>query len=209
MTGPPPIRIMTVDDHPILQEGLRTLIESQSDLLLVAEACNGEDALRRFSEHRPEITLMDLRLPDMHGIDVIRAIREVEPDAKVIVLTTYMADVQVVRALKAGASAYLLKATLRRDLLASIHSVHEGERAIPPEVASEIALHAGDQLLTDRESQVLKEVAAGCSNKIVASRLFISEETVKGHLRNILAKLKANDRTHAVAIAIRRGFLDL
>ncbi len=185
------------------------MIGSQADLQLIAEAETGKQALVLFEQHRPDITLMDLRLPDMHGIDVIRAIREAHPHARIIVLTTYQGDVQALRALKAGASGYLLKATLRRDLLDAIRAVHDGRRHVPVEVAAELAQHAADDQLTPREIEVLKHVSAGCSNKIVADRLGISEDTVKGHLRNLLYKLNANDRTHAVTIALRRGFLEL
>jgi DNA-binding NarL/FixJ family response regulator len=176
---------------------------------LIAEAESGEQAIALFAQHQPDITLMDLRLGDMNGIDAIKRIRGDYPDARIIVLTTYLGDVQALRALKAGAMGYLLKATLRRDLLDTIRSVHAGRRSVPVEVAAELAQHAMDDVLTDREIEVLKQVAAGCSNKVVAERLRISEDTVKGHVRNILSKLNASDRTHAVTIALRRGFLEL
>ena len=185
------------------------MIGSQPDMVLVAEAESGQTALELYRQHLPDVTLMDLRLPDMHGIDVIRAIRSESPDAKIVVLTTYLGDVQVLRALKAGAMGYLMKATLRRDLLDTIRAVHAGQRRMPPEVASELAQHAMDDALTDREVEVLKQIAAGCSNKVVADRLKISEDTVKGHVRSILSKLNASDRTHAVTIAMKRGFLEL
>ena len=203
------IRILTVDDHPVIRDGLAALIASQEDMVLVAEAGTGSQAIDFFGKHRPDITLMDLKLPDMSGVDAIRKIIAMSPEAKIVVLTTYLGDIQALRALKAGATGYLLKATLRLDLLNTIREAHEGRRRIPADVASELAQHSTDDALTDREIEVLKLVAIGCSNKVVAQRLCIAEDTVKGHVRNILSKLGANDRTHAVTIALRRGFFDL
>jgi DNA-binding NarL/FixJ family response regulator len=185
------------------------MIESQPDLQVAAEAGTGKQAIALFEEHLPDITLMDLGLPDIHGVEVIKTLRGNHPDARIIVLTTYLGDVQAIRALRAGASGYLLKATLRRDLLDSIRAVHGGLRHVQAEVATELAQHATDQSLTGREIEVLKLIARGCANKIVADRLNISEDTVKGHVRNILSKLKANDRTHAVTIALHRGFFEM
>jgi DNA-binding NarL/FixJ family response regulator len=203
------IRILIVDDHPVLREGLTLIIESQPDLQVVAEAGTGQEADTLFEEYLPDITLMDLGLPDVPGVDVIRRLRARHPDARIIVLTTYLGDVQALRALQAGAAGYLLKATLRRDLLDTIRAVHTGQRHVQNEVAAELAQHAADQNLTEREIEVLRLIAKGCSNKIVADRLDITEDTVKGHVRNILEKLKANDRTHAVTIALHRGYFEI
>src|SRR6201999_1489701 len=175
----------------------------------VAEAETGAAGVAMFNLHRPDITLMDLKLADMNGIEAIELIRADAPTARIIVLTTYLGDVQVLRALKAGAMGYLMKATLRRDLLDTIRAVNRGQRRVPPEVAAELAQHAMDDSLTEREIEVLRQIAVGCSNKVVADRLQISEDTVKGHVRSILSKLGASDRTHAVTIALRRGFLEL
>jgi DNA-binding NarL/FixJ family response regulator len=203
------IRIALVDDHPLLRQGLATLVADQPDMKLVAEASNGLEAVEQFRLHHPDIVLMDLQMPDMNGIDAMIAIRGEFPEARFIVLTTYTGDVQIVRALKAGARAYLLKSLVHRELLETIRAVHAGQKRIPPEVAAELADHAADDSLTDREIEVLRLIAAGNANKIVADRLSITEETVKAHVKNILSKLDANDRTHAVTIALKRGIIEL
>ena len=203
------IRVLSVDDHPLLRDGIAALIGNQSDMELVAEAPNGREALEQFRRYRPDITLMDLQMPEMNGIDAISAIRGEFPEARIIVLTTYAGDVQITRALKAGARAYLLKGLLRKELLETIRAVHAGHKRLSSEAAAEVAEHAVDELLTPREIDVLRLVAAGNANKAVAAQLLLTEETVKSHVRNILAKLGANDRTHAVAIGLKRGIIDL
>ena len=208
-SAPKPIRIALVDDHPILRQGIAALISDQPDLQLVGQASNGLEAIEQFRLHRPDVMLMDLQMPGMNGIDAMSAIRGEFPDARFVVLTTYTGDVQIVRALKAGARAYLLKSLLHRELLETIRSVHAGNKRIPPEIAAELADHAADDQLTPREIEVLRLVAAGNANKIVADRLSITEETVKAHVKNILSKLDANDRTHAVTIALKRGIIEL
>ena len=203
------IQVLCVDDHPLLREGIAALIGNQTDMKLIAEASNGREALEQFRKHRPDITLMDLQMPEVSGIDAMSAIRAEFPDARIIVLTTYVGDVQVSRALKAGARAYLLKGSLRKELLETIRAVHAGQKRLSSEVAAEIAEHAADNALTPREVDVLRLVARGNANKEIAAQLSLIEETVKSHIRNILAKLGANDRTHAVAIALKRGIIDL
>src|SRR5580658_4729665 len=207
--GPNLIRILVVDDHPMLREGIASLVASQSDMELVAEASTGREALYQFRTHRPDLTLMDLQMPDMDGIEAMVTIRDEFPEARIIVLTTYKGDVQVLRALKAGARAYLLKGLLRKELLETIRAVHRGEKRISPEVAAVLADHVIDEALTPREIEVLHLIAGGNANKLIADRLSISEETVKGHVKNILSKLGASDRTHAVTIALKRGIIDL
>jgi DNA-binding NarL/FixJ family response regulator len=209
MSSSDPIRILSVDDHPMLREGLAAVLGTETDMVLVAEASDGREAVERFREHVPDITLMDLQMPVMNGVDAILAIRQEFPDAKIIVLTTYSGDAQAVRALKAGASGYLLKNMVRKELVQTIRSVHSGKKRIPPEIAIEIAEHHVDDQLTEREIDVLREVAAGNANKIVAQHLNVSEQTVKAHMKSILSKLGANDRTHAVTIALKRGIIEI
>ena len=203
------IGILSVDDHPLLREGIAALVNSESDMKLVAEATNGKEAIEKFRLHRPDVTLMDLQMPALNGIDAIIGIRSEFPNARVIVLTTYAGDVQVLRALKAGARGYILKAHVRKELLDTIRAVHAGQKRIPAEIAAELADHAADEDLTSRELDVLRLIAAGNANKEIAGQLSITEETVKSHVTNILAKLGANDRTHAVTLAIKRGIIEL
>lgn len=204
-----PIRILTVDDHPLLREGIAGVLAGEGDMRLVAEAGNGIEAIEAFRAYLPDVTLMDLQMPQLNGVEAITAIRREFPAAKIIVLTTYSGDVQAVRALKAGAQGYLLKSSLRKELLETIRLVMAGRRRIPPEVAGEIAEHSTDSDLTTREIEILRAVAAGNSNKLIASQLAISEETVKTHMKSVLSKLDANDRTHAVTIALKRGIFTM
>ena len=203
------IRVLSVDDHPLLRGGIAALIGNQTDMEVVAEACNGREALEQFRKHRPDITLMDLQMPEMGGIDAISAIRGEFPEARIVILTTHAGDVQVSRALKAGARAYLLKGSLRNELLETIRAVHAGQKRVSSEVAAEIAEHSTNDALTPREVDVLRLAAKGNANKEIGAQLSLTEETVKSHIRNILAKLEAKDRTHAVAIGVKRGIIDL
>jgi DNA-binding NarL/FixJ family response regulator len=203
------IRVLVADDHALFREGIAALIGNQSGMELVAEATNGREAVELFRKHCPDITLMDLQMPEMNGIDALSAIRGEFPEARVIVLTTYTGDVQVFRALKAGARAYLLKGLLRKELIDTIRDVHAGQRRLAPEIANEIAEHATDDALTPREIDVLRLIAGGNANKEIAAQLSLTEETVKGHVKNILAKLGAKDRTHAVTIGLKRGIFEL
>jgi DNA-binding NarL/FixJ family response regulator len=204
-----PIRILTVDDHPLLREGIAALVNAECDMKLVAEASDGQDAIEQFRLYRPDVTLMDLQMPALNGIEAIIGIRSEYPEARIIVLTTYTGDVQVLRALKAGARAYILKEHVHRELLDTIRAVHAGQKRIPPEVAAELAEHAAADELSSREIDVLRLIATGNANKQIAAQLSISEETVKSHVANLLAKLGANDRTHAVTLALKRGIIEL
>ena len=209
MTNPSSIRVLVADDHPLLREGLAAVLDHCPDVTLVAEASDGAQAIEQYRLHRPDVTLMDLQMPVMNGIDAIAAIRAQDPQARIIVLTTYKGDVQVLRALKAGAAGYLLKSMLRSELIATIRKVHAGQQHIPPEIAAEMAAYFAADALTAREIDVLRLVALGNSNRRVAAELGIAEETVKAHMSGLLAKLGANDRTHAVTIAIRRGIIEI
>jgi DNA-binding NarL/FixJ family response regulator len=206
---PKSIRILTVDDHPIVRNGIAGLLEDQADLLLVGEASNGREAIQQFRAHRPDVILMDLQMPEMSGVDAIIAIRDEFPQARIIVLTTYTGDVQVVRALKAGAQGYLIKNLLHKELLDAIRKVHAGKKIVSQELTGEVVSHAADDSLTPAEIAVLRLIADGNANKQIASQLSISEETVKSRVKNILSKLGANDRTQAVTIALKRGIIEL
>jgi DNA-binding NarL/FixJ family response regulator len=203
------IRILAADDHPLVRGGISGLVAGQSDMKLVGEASNGREAIQMFREHRPDVTLMDLQMPEMNGLDAIIAIRGEFPEARIIVLTTYTGDIQALRAMKAGARAYLLKNSLHKELLETIRAVHAGKKTISPEVSFQLAEHATDESLTPAEVRVLRLIAEGNANKEIAAQLSISEETVKGQVRNILSKLGAHDRTHAAMIGIKRGIIEL
>lgn len=202
-------RVLTADDHEIVRDGIADLIETQSDMQLVAEASDGREAVAQFRNHHPDVTLMDLQMPNMSGIDAINAIRGEFPEARIVVLTTYAGDAQVKRALQAGAQGYLLKGLLRKELLDTIRAVHSGRKRMSSEIAAEIAEHAMDTALTPREIAVLKLIAAGSANKEIAAQLHISEEGVKGSVKSILLKLGANDRAHAAIIGLKRGIIEL
>jgi DNA-binding NarL/FixJ family response regulator len=203
------IRILAVDDHPVLRQGVVALIADESDMTLVAEAANGREAIQQYRAHRPDVTLMDLQMPEMNGLDAMIAIRGEFSDARIIVLTTYTGDAQAMRALKAGARAYLLKNSLHKELLDTIRAVHAGRKSLSPEVSFELAEHAAEETLSPAEVRILQLIAEGNTNKDIAARLSVTEDAVKGQVRNILAKLGANDRTHAVTIAVKRGIMEL
>jgi DNA-binding NarL/FixJ family response regulator len=208
-TEPKPIRVLCIDDHPLLRQGIGALIGAQPDMQLVAQAATGQDGVREFREQRPDVTLLDLRLPDMNGVDALLSIRAEFPEARVVMLTTFEGDVEMQRALEAGARGYLLKTMPPGEIVDAIRQVHAGKKRIPPAVAAQLAEHLSDEALTPREVEVLRHIAEGNRNKDIADRLFISEETVKVHVKHVMEKLGAGDRTEAVAIAIRRGIIQL
>jgi DNA-binding NarL/FixJ family response regulator len=203
------IRILSVDDHPLLREGIAAVINSQQDMCVIADAASSKDAIEQFRKHKPDVTLMDLRLPDKSGIDTMISIRTEFPEARIIMLTTFEGDVEIQRALEAGARAYLLKSMPPKELLEVIRQVHAGKKRVPPQLAAQLAEHISDEPLTSREIEVLSQIAEGNRNREIGEKLFITEETVKVHIKNIMGKLGASDRTQAVAIAIRRGIIQL
>src|SRR6201995_6052602 len=205
----PAIRILCVDDHPLMREGITAVIQNEPDMFVIGEASNGQEALQEFRKHHPDITLMDLRLPDMSGIDALIAIRAEYSAARVIMLTTFEGDAEIQRALEAGAQGYMLKSMPRKRLVEMIRKVHAGAKSIPTEIAAHLAEHLGDEFLTRREVDVLQKMAGGNRKRDIAEQLFISEETVKGHVKHIMEKLRSSDRTEAVAIAVRRGIIHL
>jgi len=209
MNEPSRIRVFSVDDHPLLREGIAAIINNQQDMQVIAQAANGQDAIQHFKKHQPDVTLMDLRLPDMSGIDAMVAIRAEFPEARIILLTTFEGDVEIKRALEAGARGYLLKSMPPKELVEAIRQVHAGKKRIPPQLAAQLAEHMSDEVLTTREIEVLAQIAGGNRNRDIAEQLFISEETVKVHIKHIMEKLGASDRTQAVAIGIRRGIIQL
>jgi DNA-binding NarL/FixJ family response regulator len=209
MNEPVRIRVLCVDDHPLLREGIATVVNSQPDMSLVGTAFNGHESVEQFRKHKPDVTLMDLRLPDMSGIDAMIAIRSEFPQARIMILTTFDGDVEIHRALEAGARGYMLKSMPPKDMVEAIRQVHSGKKRIPTEIATNLAEHYSDEALTQREIEVLREIAGGNRNRDIAEKLFISEETVKVHMKHIMEKLGASDRTQAVAIGVRRGIIEL